>query len=973
MALKLANFAAGFVSRPISAAATSITLTQGGSLFPTLGVGDYFYVVLTDSLAVPSKTEIVKVTAHSGNGVFTMTRGQDGTVATAFDFAYVLYRVVRQTLLDISSGAAAGALLQANNLSDLANTETARDNIGVGVRAISVHAYGAVGDYVPSTGAGTNDSTAINNALTAAKAIAPCEVWLQPGKKYKLDATITIPVGVTLKAPGGGPASGFQAFVPYSDPAFFPSTDLVAATCASYSVNAGTDVITWVGHPFANNDRAVFADGVNGDVTAPGITNGQRYYIINVAGNNFQISATSGGLAVNITGANGAQALIFKITSAGGNGIDFRNMGGSLWVCFDAGRGDGTPTYDVTDAVGLPNYPTRTAAIYVRGALENVNVFQYSFANGKISTYTDTSLWNSAWNSGLMSGLAIRLDADDAIVKRCFIGGFMQAILCYLEDRGECEDLLIDCMNGVEVASSFDIQSLENIHCFPFASIGYSLSSIVRRGTAIYLHDTVDWARVSSCFSYGFKGGITLSNIGNPQLDNCGCDGTSLETIGHYGLRLLGANVQNLSVSGLTVANKEFGVYADIGSANQATFTGLTSSSCNTGFSGISGYRATILGGYFSAPGSGTRIGINNSGISNFVLINPAFVNCLANQYGCTVYRESFTRRTLTRNQGMTVAQYGASAALTAAFAYACVDMWAFRQDTAAAGIAAQVNLPVALSRFVKCAQMGRTAASALTNVIRGVYCLHSVECLPYAGRTLTATISLLAGANFSAAANAISFQIQSGTGTNESPATFVTGFAGSSYVVNSTVTGTPGAWTTFEITFIAPANCNQLGISVSYTPSGVAGADDNLYFTGVRIENAQQATPYEPMLPADALAECTDIACKSFVLTTAPVAGTGAGTGETTFIAGKAGATAQFSHRIQYPRRMIAVPTTIYLYNPVTGASAQVRNFTAAADLTATAVANSTDSGFNITATGSAGTVVGDNLGLHWLATCAL
>lgn len=790
-----------------------------------------------------------------------------------------------------------------------------------------------------------------------------------------------IPVNVTLCCAENSPISGFTSQtnitgptpIPYVDTAFMPSTDRVVARYQGYTVNAGADTVIYNDHGFPNDARVGFNDGLNGDLTAAGITQGTRYFVINRTANNFQISLTSGGAAVNITGAPGATAQVFWITSASGFGKNFSSMGGALVIDFDAGRGDGTVTYDVSDVAGLPNYATRTAAIFLAGGIANVAIFQRSYVNGMAALATDNATFNRAYDSGYFASVAIRQCGEDATIRKCFIGGFMQGVLSYLSPRLNVEETLFDCMNAIELSASFDVAKIGRVHAFPFASIGYSLSSLVRRGTFIWAHNDVHWPKLTECFTYGHKNGIYLADgVVNAQIVNCGADNTLLETVGYYGLRL-GNNVQSASVNGFKTAAREFGVYIDVGATNEVTLSGISSTSNNTGIHIVSGYRVTASGGYYSAPNTGTRIGVNNVGGLSVVLINPSFVNCVSNQNGCAIYRESFTRRSLTRNQGMTIAQYGSGpVALTNAYAYACVDMWAFRQDTAAAGIAAQVNLPTVFVGLTKAAKMGRTAASASVNPIRAVYCLHSVECAPFAGRTLTISGVLYAGANFSAAAGAVTIQVQSGTGTDQSPTQFSAGFAGSAFPVNTTWPAVIGSNVGFEITFIAPANCNQLGIMVAYTPVGVAGADDNLYFTGIRLENAQQATRYDPMSPAEALAECTDIACKSFILATAPVTNAGVNTGETNFIAGKAGALAEFSHRILFPRRMIAAPTTIYLYNPAV-ANAQVRDFTAAADCAATATANATDAGFNITCTGAAGTAVGNNLGLHWLATCAL
>lgn len=81
MALKLANNAASTLAAPISASATSLTLTTGGgSDFPILGTNDYTIVTIV-SAGNPNTFEIIKVTAISGDSFTTIVRAQEGTTA----------------------------------------------------------------------------------------------------------------------------------------------------------------------------------------------------------------------------------------------------------------------------------------------------------------------------------------------------------------------------------------------------------------------------------------------------------------------------------------------------------------------------------------------------------------------------------------------------------------------------------------------------------------------------------------------------------------------------------------------------------------------------------------------------------------------------------------------------------------------------------------------------------------------------
>lgn len=86
MALTLlaANNAQSVLAAGISASATSLTLNTGtGALFPSPVSGTSFFKLTLIDAATGSLTEIVHVTARAGD-VFTIQRGQEGTVPRAW-------------------------------------------------------------------------------------------------------------------------------------------------------------------------------------------------------------------------------------------------------------------------------------------------------------------------------------------------------------------------------------------------------------------------------------------------------------------------------------------------------------------------------------------------------------------------------------------------------------------------------------------------------------------------------------------------------------------------------------------------------------------------------------------------------------------------------------------------------------------------------------------------------------------------
>lgn len=551
--IKFTNFATTTLVGTYGTGDTALTVANV-SLFPVVSGGTtWFYAVLTDSLTAPTKREIVKVTSISGS-VLTVTRAQDGTSAQTWaNGSYIELRLVNKAITDIISETVTDSRTSTTDYTTIADSDSngsgshirkigsttyetlssTVDTFEVPVsqpREISVAEYGAVGDYVPSTGVGTNDTTAIQNALNAAYTAGGGVVTLE-NKIYKLGSALTIPVGVVLRGPNAAPTGGY----------------------------VGNPAGVWV----------------------------------------------SGGVDPEAGGSG---------WSAGGR--KFRSMTGSLWVCFDAGIGDGTGTYAVQNVVGLTNYNTRTGAIIVKGELDGVNVFQYSFNNNNDASYTDTGTWNSAWNSGYMSGLGISLSADDATVRNCFIGGFNEAILGYGVSRPHIDNVHMDCLNGIELSSVYDRAYINKVHSYLFSSFSESNSSLVRRGTFMYIHDTVDWLEITNCFTYGHKYGYYLQNINECSLTNCAADNTNAEVTGYIGL-VIETGCQDVAVVDFRAANREYGIYVDNDAGNQSVLVGCNLLDVDRGYHVLTG-NVTIIGGKVRGSGA-NKIAINSVSSGGYI------------------------------------------------------------------------------------------------------------------------------------------------------------------------------------------------------------------------------------------------------------------------------------------------------------------------------------------------------------------
>lgn len=129
MGVKFKNNASSTLDTAISNSDVGLSVAYGdGTEFPTLGVGDYFYMTIEDTDGV---YEIVKVTARSGDAM-TIVRAQEGTTATAFAAgALCELRVTVQGLLDkvAEDNLAAGSVTLAK-LADLTTHRLIGRNTG---------------------------------------------------------------------------------------------------------------------------------------------------------------------------------------------------------------------------------------------------------------------------------------------------------------------------------------------------------------------------------------------------------------------------------------------------------------------------------------------------------------------------------------------------------------------------------------------------------------------------------------------------------------------------------------------------------------------------------------------------------------------------------------------------------------------------------------------------------------------------
>jgi hypothetical protein len=148
-------------------------------------------------------------------------------------------------------------------------------------------------------------------------------------------------------------------------------------------------------------------------------------------------------------------------------------------------------------------------------------------------------------------------------------------------------------------------------------------------------------------------------------------------------------------------------------------------------------------------------------------------------------------------------------------------------------------NLP-----FIQyCARVQRNSGQTGTSPFYHTQAIETINSIPFVGKTVTVSFYARAGANYSAASSALGFQLQTGTGTDQN----IFSMTGAAYAINSSATLT-STWQRFTFTTasVIATSVTQLGLVMSYSPVGTAGANDYYEITGVQIEVGSVATPFK-------------------------------------------------------------------------------------------------------------------------------
>lgn len=147
---------------------------------------------------------------------------------------------------------------------------------------------------------------------------------------------------------------------PASKYRFHPGLFVPDPELKTFTADSSTDTITSTSHGFSNGDEIIFKTG---NLPEP-LAAGTIYYVVNATTNTFQVAATSGGSAIDLTTNGSGSLYVFKNHPLQGIDPDWQfdhNHSNTAWVSVECPSGNevGIPDANIKD-----NPPTGLSGIY---------------------------------------------------------------------------------------------------------------------------------------------------------------------------------------------------------------------------------------------------------------------------------------------------------------------------------------------------------------------------------------------------------------------------------------------------------------------------------------------------------------------------------------------------------------------------------------------------------------------------------
>lgn len=282
--------------------------------------------------------------------------------------------------------------------------------------------------------------------------------------------------------------------------------------------------------------------------------------------------------------------------------------------------------------------------------------------------------------------------------------------------------------------------------------------------------------------------------------------------------------------------------------------------------------------------------------------------------------------------------QRGTSISGIAATATYVADRWFLAGSVSGVSAIGAQTAFSSIPSFSQALAFGRVANASSLGVVTLGQVMETSDSIRCQGQTLCLSFYASTGANYSG--GNLGVQLSFGTGTDLSAQSSLAGtWTGQNNVVSATQALT-STMTRYAFSGICPTSATQLAVQLSYTPTGSAGANDNVLLMGPQLEMNSGPGPFEHRDVEVELALCQRYCYVIKEPTTAVVVG-----------AGMATASNRLQAVMSLPTQMRAAPSVT-----VTAGSFVFR--VSGADLTATSFAAGTTHTANYISVSATGTV---------------
>lgn len=278
----------------------------------------------------------------------------------------------------------------------------------------------------------------------------------------------------------------------------------------------------------------------------------------------------------------------------------------------------------------------------------------------------------------------------------------------------------------------------------------------------------------------------------------------------------------------------------------------------------ISPLAADILVATNLGTGVATALGNATNAANGIVTLNS---NQNASISGAVAMGSSFVRNRLINpsfdfwQRGTSFTDMGATTTYTA-------DRWSCYRFGYAAGITVSQVTGLSQNGNNRIAlRLQRTSGNTSTAVLYATQSIETLLSRDLAGKSVTISFWARAGANYSSSGSALSVAVNTGTGTDEAVRNT---FTGSASPISTSVTLTT-SFQRFSATGTLSSTTNEIAVVFSFTPTGTAGAADNVDIMDVQLEEGSIATAFEKRPIEQELALCQRFYQKSIPLSTSP------------------------------------------------------------------------------------------------------